>query len=107
MDIMIKRGKDMPELQTKIRDLKFDFVTYVTKSYEKQQDGQGQEDECIRIVEGFITTNDPDVSGDIVTEEAIDKAIPLILERPILLFNHKPDIPIGTVLMVERALTGG
>src|SRR3990167_7010562 len=105
MDIMIKRGKDMPELQTKIRDLKFDFVTYVTKSYETQQDGQEQEDEGIRIVEGFITTNDPDVSGDIVTEEAIDKAIPLILERPILLFNHKPDIPIGTVLEARKEKT--
>src|SRR3990167_8170089 len=94
----------MPEPQTKIRDIKFDFVTYITKSYETQQDGQGQE-EGDRIIEGFVTTNDLDTSGDIVTEEAIDKAIPLFLERPILLFNHKPDIPIGTILEARKEKT--
>ena len=99
----------MPEPQTKIRDIKFDFVTYITKSYETQQDGQGQE-EGDRIIEGFVTTNDLDTAingrvGDIVTEGAIDKSIPLFLERPILLFNHHEDIPIGTILEARKEKT--
>src|SRR3989304_1518177 len=92
----------MSELQTKIRDIKFDFDTAITKSYESPQNGQEEGD---RIIEGFVTTNDLDTSGDIVTEEAIDKAIPLFLERPIVLFNHKPDIPIGTILEARKEKT--
>ena len=46
---------------------------------------------------GFVSTTDPDLTGDIVAADAFDKHITQYMERPVYLYQHDKLQPIGRV----------
>ena len=74
--------------------VKFDFPLDVMKKSVKEQTGDW-------IMTAYASTSDYDVDNDVITEKALEKAQPDLLERDTVLFNHDSNRPIGKVLECE------
>ncbi len=78
--------------------IRFDLPVEIVKS---QKDDKGK-----WIVEGFASTSDIDLSGDIITEEAFKDAEEDLKKNSTLLDNHDPDKRIGHILEVKAKKHG-
>lgn len=71
------------------------YFELVTKSISDKEDEE-------RIVEAFIATTDKDMTGDVITSDALDRAVDFLKNKfQTVLFNHNQDRPIGKILDVK------
>lgn len=84
-----------------MNEVKFDFPIKIVKNYiTKEADGENW------YIEGYATTSDYDLHGDIISDEAIKASENDLIENSTVLYNHRDDQPIGRVVATKFTKQG-
>jgi len=92
-----KDGVAVSTAPKSLLDVSFDCSLDIIKSYE---DGEKW------YIEGYAGSTELDLVGDIITEEAFQKAESDLIGNSTVLYNHDPEQPIGRVEATKAAKEG-
>ncbi len=81
--------------------IKFDFPLRIVKTYKEGAKGDEK-----WYIEGYAATDDYDLHGDIITEDALRASENDLLENSTVLYNHRDDQPIGKVVATRLERDG-
>lgn len=92
---MRKELETEPETQ---ENKEFEISEYIGYSFDISKTEETSEGV---IIEGYASTRDRDRQKDVVLPEAFQKSLPEYMDNPVVLFNHKRDVPIGKTISAD------